>query len=152
EMAPDDHRRTEARKPAALWLHTARSGRATPEVGRTAGVRMGRRLLSPVEGVKSLLWCCITPERMHKTGRLMDAIAMGAGGHVILGPPPAGTDPFCLWGQMWLALRVLPGAHEAGRQFFHVDNGFIRPARGSRYGYYRITYRSLSPILLSDPP
>jgi hypothetical protein len=113
---------------------------------------MVRGLLSPVEGMSASLWCCITPEREQKTGRLMDALAVGSGGRVVIGPPPANRDPFVVWGQMWLTLKVIPLAREQGRPFFHIDNGFFRPAGGGRYGYYRITYRSLSPILLRDPP
>ena len=33
----------------------------------------------------------------------------------------------------------------------YLDNGFHRPARGSAYGYYRLTYRGMSPILLRNP-
>lgn len=112
---------------------------------------MERGLLSPLEK-EVTLWCCLTPERERKTRRIMVALARGTGGRLHMGSPPPGLDPFAVWGQAWLTLRVLPGAIEAGRPFWHVDNGFHEPARGTVFGYYRLTYRSLSPILLRDPP
>lgn len=68
------------------------------------------------------------------------------------GAPPDDGEPFAIWGQLLLTLDVLPAAIRAGRPFWHIDNGFWSPARGDRVGYYRITYRSLSPVMLARPP
>lgn len=100
-----------------------------------------------------MIWLCVTPERDIKTRRLMVALAAGLPkARIILGDPPAGTDPFVVWGQDWLALRIIPRAVRDRRPFWHIDNGFHLPARGSAHGYYRMTYRSMSPILLAHPP
>lgn len=98
-----------------------------------------------------MLWGCVTPERYIKTHRLMHALTLGwPGGQIVIGPPPPTADPFAVWGQEWLTLSILPAAALAGRPFYHVDNGFYKPARGGVVGYYRITYRGLSPIFLKD--
>lgn len=68
------------------------------------------------------------------------------------GAPPDDGSPFAIWGQLLLTLDVLPPAIRAGRPFWHIDNGFWSPARGDRIGYYRITYRSLSPVMLAQAP
>jgi hypothetical protein len=82
----------------------------------------------------------------------MRALARGIGhSRVIVGEPPAGPAPFAVWGQEWLALRIIPRAAREGRPFWHIDNGFYLPARGTAHGYYRCTYRGMSPILLRDP-
>jgi hypothetical protein len=97
-------------------------------------------------------WACVTPERRRKTRRIMEALALGVpGGRVTEGEPPVGRAPFAVWGQEWLALRIIPGAQAAGRPFWHIDNGFYLPARGGAHGYYRLAYRGMSPILLRDP-
>lgn len=98
-----------------------------------------------------MLYCCITPERERKTARIMTALVAGAcpdDASVITGEPPTGNDPFVVWGQDWLTCRVVPGALAARRPFWHVDNGYFRPAGGTARGYYRMTYRGFSPILL----
>jgi len=56
------------------------------------------------------------------------------------------------WGQQWLTLDLVPRANRKGRPFLQIDNGFVQPARGTLIGYYRISYRSLSPVLLNDAP
>lgn len=100
-----------------------------------------------------MLYCCITPERERKTWRIMTALSVGfPDAKIVRGEPPRSDEPFAVWGQAWLTLRILPQAVKQNRPFWHVDNGFIRPARGTQNGYYRLTYRSLSPILLNDPP
>lgn len=99
-----------------------------------------------------MLWCCIEPERVEKTTPIMEAMAEGFGGKVCLGAPPDDGEMFCVWGQQWLALDLIPKALKSGRPFLQIDNGFVRPAQGTLIGYYRISYRSLSPVLLGDPP
>lgn len=99
-----------------------------------------------------MLWGCVTPDRYIKTYRLMHALTLGwPGGQIVVGPPPLSNEPFAVWGQEWLTLSVLPAAVAARRPFYHADNGYYKPARGGSVGYYRITYRALSPILLKDP-
>jgi len=99
------------------------------------------------------LHCCITPERERKTARIMNALQGGqVGARVHWGAPPDDPLPFVVWGQAWLALKIVPEAIKHSRPWFHVDNGFVLPAGGGVNGYYRITYRGLSPILLNDPP
>lgn len=98
-------------------------------------------------------YLCITPEREGKTRMMMTALAAGAAAlgephRVVLGEPPDDGAPFALWGQEWLALRTLPQAFASGRPFWHIDNGFWDPARGRSVGYYRITYRGMTPVLL----
>lgn len=56
-----------------------------------------------------------------------------------------------IWGHLWSALRAIPAAIEDGTPWWLIDNGWHFPARGSRFGYYRFTYRSLAPILMQDP-
>lgn len=98
----------------------------------------------------SEMWCCITPDRAAKTGMLMRSLMRGwPGASVVLGAPPDDGQPFVVWGQEWLTLDIVPPAVRSGRPFFHIDNGYWRPARGQRTGYYRMCYRSMSPILLA---
>lgn len=83
----------------------------------------------------------------------MEALAAGMGDEphrVILGDPPNDRMPIVVWGQEWLALRVIPPAACMRRPYYWLDNGFWDPARGTDRGYYRITYRGPSPTLLQD--
>lgn len=100
-----------------------------------------------------VLYLCITPERQAKTKRIMDAMALGwpEPTKMFMGMPPWDEHPFMLWGQRFLAERVLPAAVEHHRPFWHIDNGYWEPARGSAVGFYRATYRSLGPVLLPNP-
>jgi hypothetical protein len=98
------------------------------------------------------MWCCVEPERIDKTTPIMQAMAEGFGGEVIIGPPPDDGSPFAIWGQQWMTLDLLPRAIREKRPFLHIDNGYINSAKGGLTGYYRITYRGLSPVLLRDPP
>ena len=83
---------------------------------------------------------------------MMEGLARGIpGAQETLGAPPASPAPFAVWGQEWLALRVLPDALAASRPFWHLHNGFYRRARGSPHDYYRITNRGMSPVLLHNP-
>jgi hypothetical protein len=82
----------------------------------------------------------------------MGALAAGWGEpiRVITGPPPNDGEPVVLYGQRWLVERVVPTL--GGRPWWHVDNGYVDPARGSlKRGTHRVTYRGLSPILMRDP-
>jgi hypothetical protein len=98
------------------------------------------------------LWCCITPERERKTRMIMEAVATGwPKAKIQHDSPPDDGAPFIVWGQEWLTLRIVPQALEQGRPFFHIDNGYWNPARGGQVGYYRVTYRSMTPVLLDDP-
>jgi hypothetical protein len=105
-----------------------------------------------------MIHLCVTPERVDKTLRLMTALSRGMSLYtvppephqIVKGSPLDDGEPFVLWGQAWLAMRVLPRAVEQGRPFWHIDNGYVNPARGGLTGFYRINYRSLSPMLLND--
>jgi hypothetical protein len=99
-----------------------------------------------------VLYCCITPERERKTARIMEALAAGCNGEVCIGDPPAGAEPFAVWGQEWLALRIIPRALKSGRPFWHIDNGFFLPANGGVEGYYRMTYRGMAAVYLPEAP
>lgn len=100
-----------------------------------------------------MFYFCITPERERKTRMMMDALARGwhEPRRVVLGEPPDDGGPFAVWGQEWLALRIIPHAVKKGRAYYHLDNGYWRPARGGAAGYYRVCYRSMTPVLLDDP-
>jgi hypothetical protein len=96
-------------------------------------------------------YCCITPERERKTRMMMEALAAGFGDEphcIVHGEPPEDEHPFIVWGQEWLTLRTVPQAVKQRRPWWHLDNGYWNPARGGNRGYYRMTYRSLSPVLL----
>ncbi len=83
----------------------------------------------------------------------MEALSAGFKGRqreVIIGEAPEDRHPFVIWGQEWLALRIIPKAYRSGRPFWHIDNGFWNPGRGGTIGYYRFTYRSMTPVLLPD--
>lgn len=93
----------------------------------------------------------ITPEREQKTEMMMRALSRGLGRQphrVIVGEPPDDEHPFVVWGQEWLTMRIVPEAVRRHRPFWIIDNGYWQPARGTSRGYYRLTYRSMSPVLL----
>jgi hypothetical protein len=97
----------------------------------------------------ALFWACVTPERHRKTLRVMEGLARGIpGARVVHGSPPAGS-PFAVWNGSRCAL--CPAQCARAGPFWHIDNGFHLSARGSAYGYYRITYRGMSPVLLRNP-
>jgi hypothetical protein len=100
-----------------------------------------------------MLWCCVTPERRDKTRRIMEALAQGWGepAQVIEGSPPDDGEPFVIWGHRWLAETVIPQAEATGRPYWFIDNGFWNPGGNDGRGYYRFTYRGLSPVLMTDP-
>lgn len=99
-----------------------------------------------------MLWCCITPERTHKTRVIMQAFAKGwPGGRVIRGRPPNSDHPFVVWGQLFLTLEIVPDAIRRNRPFWIIDNGYHLPARGGSVGYYRLTYRGLMPAIFEQP-
>lgn len=99
------------------------------------------------------MYLCVTPERIPKTKRLMDALKEGWGERcdVIVGAPPKDGRPFIVWGQKWLAEDLIPQAMQTGRPFWHIDNGYWNSARGGIVGNYRFNYRGLSPILMDKP-
>lgn len=100
-----------------------------------------------------MIWLCITSERHDKTARIMGALANGfrREARIIEGPPPDDGNPFVVWGQLWLARDVIPRAYAERRPFWQLDNGFYKSARGGVVGYYRLTYRGLSAIMLERP-
>lgn len=84
---------------------------------------------------------------------MMDALNSGFArlreqAEIVVGVPPNDENPFVVWGQEWTALEAIPRAIESGRPFWHMDNGFWNPARGTARGYYRFTYRSMTPLYL----
>lgn len=99
-----------------------------------------------------MLWLCVTPERVFKSRRIMDALHAGwPDSRVRDGAPPNDGHPFMVWGQIWLAEQIIPKAIKTNRPFWQIDNGFYLPDRGTGLGYHRICYRGLSPIRLDSP-
>lgn len=80
----------------------------------------------------------------------MTALAAGCGGKVCQGAPPD-DGLFAVWGHKWLSETIIPSAAASGRPWWFVDNGYHLPARGEATGYYSLTYRGFSPVLLDDP-
>jgi hypothetical protein len=101
-----------------------------------------------------MIYCCITPERPDKTRMMMAALAGGIGrdANIVYGAPPDDGNPFVVWGQEWLTMRIVPEAVRRGRPFWTLDNGYWNPARGTSRGYYRFCYRGMSPVLLPKTP
>lgn len=98
-------------------------------------------------------YLCVTPDREIKTRMIMEALDVGFGKRkrkIVVGAPPPDEFPFVVWGQEWTALEIIPEAAKSGRPFWHIDNGFWNPARGTSRGYYRMTYRSMSPVYLPE--
>lgn len=83
---------------------------------------------------------------------IMSTLARGwrDGAECIEGDPPDDDNPFAIYGQVWGAEHLLPPAIQSHRPFWYIDNGFWRPGRGTRSGYYRICYRSMMPIYMPD--
>jgi hypothetical protein len=98
-----------------------------------------------------MIWCCVTMERQLKTERLAKALAAGCGGRVCFGAPPDDNNEFIVWGQVWLAAKIIPEAVERGRGWWQIDNGYYKPAKGTIDGYYTLNYNSLGPKLLPNP-
>lgn len=99
------------------------------------------------------MWLCISPERLEKTTFIMEALAKGIpGSRIVTGAPPDDCQPFAVWGHIHPAGSIIPAALKSGRPFWYIDNGYIQPAKGSRRGYYRLTYRGFDPVLLEGPP
>lgn len=96
------------------------------------------------------LYCCIEPQRVEKTERIMSALAAGTGGRICLGAPPRG-EAFVVWGHRFLSETIIPRAIADGTPWWFIDNGFYQPARGGTAGYYSLTYRSLAPIMFDAP-
>lgn len=102
-----------------------------------------------------MYYLCVTPDREFKTRMMMDALSIGftknrVPNKIVFGVPPDNNFPFVVWGQEWTALEAIPPAVKSGRGFWHLDNGFWNPARGTNRGYYRMTYRSMTPILFDN--
>jgi hypothetical protein len=97
-------------------------------------------------------YLCVTPERHHKTMRLMRALEQGfpvGASRIYVGKPPP-RRPFVVWGQIWLTLDMIPEALKEDRPFWYIDNGYWNSAKGGEHGNYRFTYRSMTPIMLRD--
>lgn len=98
-----------------------------------------------------MLWCSIQAIRERKCRMIMEALAKGwPDARCCNGDPPDDGNPFAVYGQTWGAERLLPKAIQTQRPFWTIDNGYWRPGRGSRAGYYRICYRSMTPVYLRD--
>lgn len=102
-----------------------------------------------------MYYLCITPSREDKTRMFMEALNAGFVKHrieskIIIGKPPKDENCFIVWGQEWTALESIPEALKSGRPFWHIDNGFWNPGRGSARGYYRFTYCSMTPRFLPE--
>lgn len=99
------------------------------------------------------LYAVITREREEKTRRIMEALVGGWGEPACVwsGLLPR-TGDFAVWGQTWDALDLIPQARLEGRSFWHIDNGYHKPARGGRFGYYRICRNGMSPLMIKNAP
>jgi len=96
-------------------------------------------------------WCCISPNRVEKSGRVMNALARGwPDARAIIGPPPDDDGLFVCFGQIWLAEDLISKALPRGRRFLQVDNGFWKPSRGRPFGYYRFMYSRPDPVFATD--
>lgn len=84
----------------------------------------------------------------------MEAIRDGWGEPVklVCGEPPDDGEPLMVWGQRLLAETLIPKAIAAGRAWWQIDNGFWDASDYRQQGHYRVTYRSLSPVLLDPAP
>lgn len=94
---------------------------------------------------------CITPERYGKTRRIMEALSGSLPESRLCNGAPIVGRPFAVWGHLWLGAHIVPTAWREGIPFFFVDNGYYKPANGRVTGYYSVTYRSFSPMLLDSP-
>jgi hypothetical protein len=101
-----------------------------------------------------MLWLCVEPERRVKCERVMLALYAGIPGdkRIVYGPPPDDGSPFVIWGQRWTTEDVLPKAIATGRPFWYIDNGFWNGALRAVPQFHRITYRSMTPVMLDNPP
>jgi hypothetical protein len=83
---------------------------------------------------------------------IMEALAKGWGEptKLIVGDPPDDQNEVALYGQCWGTERILPKALRRNRTWWYIDNGYYRPGRGSPNGYYRMCFKSMTPILLRD--
>lgn len=83
----------------------------------------------------------------------MASLAPGWGerAQIVRGAPPDDGRPFAVWGHLWLAIDIIPPAIKARRPFWFIDNGYWKSAAGAATGYYRITYRGPSPVMLERP-
>lgn len=100
-----------------------------------------------------MIWCYAGGPRQEKTRLVMSAFAKGfPGSKIIMGDPPDDGNPIAVYGQLWGAERLIPRAIESGRAFYQIDNGYFLPGRGGTRGFYRICYRSLSPVFLPNAP
>lgn len=101
------------------------------------------------------LYLVVTPERREKSTRVLSALGAGwrDGARLITDErPPVDHHPIAVWGQIWTALRLIPKASRANRPYWQIDNGFFRPWQTCVNGYYRFSYRSISPVLWPDAP
>src|SRR5678816_2858423 len=98
-----------------------------------------------------MLWCPILPERRAKFETIMRAMAAGwrDGAKVVYGLPPDDNNPVAIYGQSWSEV-LLRQAVSTGRPYWHIDNGYWRPGRGTPDGFYRVCYRGMSPRFIAD--
>jgi hypothetical protein len=95
----------------------------------------------------------VTLERNAKTQRIMNYVRGSLDAHAgfTYDVPKQVSDQFVIWGHLFNGERATPAAWDAGTPFYFIDNGYMDPANGGASGYYAITYRSFSPMLLDDP-
>lgn len=99
------------------------------------------------------IWLCLTPNRLAKTRAIMSALKEGwPGARLIVGAPPDDGLPFVVWGQIWLAEEIIVRAYPSSRKFYQIDNGFMLPAQGRPYGYYRFMYSRPDAVAVTDEP
>lgn len=98
--------------------------------------------------------CYIEPLRIRKWRRIVGSFARGIPGSKLL-TSTFDDDASCnvVYGQIWSALHLIPDAIRSGKPYFHLDNGWVRPGKGERDGYYRVTRNGCTPIFLpgADP-
>jgi hypothetical protein len=101
-----------------------------------------------------MLWCPIFEERRAKYELIMHNLSLGwrDGARCITGQPPDDGNPVAAYGQIWGSEKVLKQACRSGRPYYHIDNGYWHPGRGSAHGYYRICYMGMTPVFLLDMP
>lgn len=101
-----------------------------------------------------MLWCVATAERREKSIGILSSLAQGwpSGARLTEQYPPEDGNPFAVWGQIWIALNVIPKAIKANRPFWQIDNGYWRSRKVCEDCYYRLSYRSLLATFWPDAP
>lgn len=97
-----------------------------------------------------VLWLPVAPERRFKTERLLRFIQQGwkEPAQLVYAMPPNNGDHVLAYGQLGRAAEVLRQATATDRPYWHVDNGYWLPGRGTWTGYYRFCWRGMWPQFL----